>query len=390
MVMAKKQGIDHKVLFSCILMFSIGFEMGGFQAVLREMSAYFFLGKISRGLLVSSQYAGIIIMPAIFGRVADRFGKKRVLSVFMVLFSLGTLTVGTSFWFPLTIFSFFLIGAGYGVAESVCTALLSDQYGLQADRYMNLSQAFLCIGAVVAPIFASLMHPHWRLVFIVSSAICLISLVMLFFESGFVVVLSSPTSKFLDFSLFRSKIFVLLFFSMLLYVGLENGFGYFTESFFFESYSSSLGAYTISLYWAFMALSRLLSSLSSRNLYQQLCFRFFLIGLIFIALYSSKSPLFYIVLCAAIGFCYGPIWANIMSISAGRYPGKTASVIGLISSSSGLGGSLYPVCMSVVITYTTKGNGFIFLAVSSLFAFILIYLASVFTRFERKMDAPVR
>ncbi len=363
-----------------MVMLSIGFEMGGFQAVVRQMSSYFSLGKISMGLLVSTQYLSIIVMPAVFGKIADKIGKKRILMIFMCLFCLGTFLVGSSRWLLLTLIGFFLVGSGYGVAESVCTALLSDQYGKDADRYMNLSQAFLCIGAVIAPLFASRLLPAWRWVFFVSGGICIISVFMLMFESGFRVVLSHSSAKIVDLSLVKSKLFVMYFVIMIIYVGLENGFGYFTESIFHESYSSSLGTYAISLYWASMAISRILSSLSSKNLYRQLLFRFALIALVFLALYLSESQYLFLFLCGAVGFSYGPIWSYIMSLAAGLYPEKTASVIGLISSGCGIGGALFPILMGAIVKYTPLGSGFLFLAGSSLIAGLFMFAASRVSR----------
>ncbi|NCC13416.1 MAG: MFS transporter, partial [Spirochaetia bacterium] len=146
--MNKKKYLDRKILFSCLLHFSIGFEMGGFQVVLRTMAEFFSLERIDSGFLVSAQYVGIILMPALIGRIADRVGKKRTLVVFMLVFSIGAFMVGVSSWLGITVLGLLFIGSGYGVAESVSTALLGDHYKENADRYINLSQAFLCIGAV--------------------------------------------------------------------------------------------------------------------------------------------------------------------------------------------------------------------------------------------------
>ncbi len=385
----KKHRIDNTVVLSCILMVSIGFEMGGFQATLREISEYFSIGKISMGLLVSSQYLSIIVMPAVFGRIADRVGKKRVLLVFMGLFCLGTFLVGSSHWFPLTLISFFLIGAGYGVAESVCTALLSDKFGQSAHRYINLSQAFLCIGAVIAPLFASTLFLTWRCVFFTSGVICLIALVLLIFESGLRGGISS-SSKLIDISLFKSKLLILLFCSMIIYVGLENGFGYFAESIFYESYSSLLGSYAISLYWVFMAISRILSSFSSKNLYTHLLYRFISISMVFFALYFSKHPYFSLFLCAAVGFCYGPIWSYIMSLAASMYPEKTASIIGMISSGCGIGGALFPILMGVIARNLPISSGFLFLSASSGIACLFVYIASSLAKTSNSMHAEKR
>lgn len=371
----KTKIVDTKVVLSSILMLAIGFEMGGFQAVLREMGTHFSLGKVAMGILVSSQYVSIIIMPAIFGRIADRVGKKRVLLVFMSLFCIGCLFAGLSDYLWLTLFSFFLIGAGYGVAESVCTALLSDQYGENADRYMNFSQSFLCIGAILAPIFATLFLPAWRWVFLASAGICLVSFVLLALETSFILVPHLSSDSILDFSLFKKRLFVLLFISMILYVGLENGFGYFTESFFYDTHASSLGPLAIAVYWAFMALSRILSSMSGKEIYRQLLFRFIVIGGVMVGFLFSRHPYLSLALCAAIGFSYGPIWSYIMSSAAALYPDRSASTIGMISSGCGVGGALFPLVMGGFLNYGPAGSGFVFLAGSALLAAVCIIVA---------------
>lgn len=366
--MSKKKDFDRKILFSCLLHFSIGFETGGFQAVLRTMAEFFSLEKIGIGFLASAQYVGIILMPALIGRIADRVGKKRMLVVFIPVFSIGTLLVGVSSWLGITVLGLLFIGSGYGVAESVSTALLGDHYKENADRYINISQAFLCIGAVTAPLVSSLQGFHWRWIFFISSVVCLISLVLLLLETGFAKVVNTSDALLFDRSLIQSTPFRLFFITMLLYVGMENGFGYVVEAYFFNSFRSSWGAYAVSLYWSAMALSRLLSSTVSSNLYVQLKRRFIAIILVFVALALSKSLAVSLVLCILVGFSYGPIWSFIMALAVSSYPEKSASVTGLISSGCGLGGVLFPMLMQMV----PLGKGFVLLSVSALAAAVSI------------------
>lgn len=340
--------------------------------MIRTMAGYFALGKMDIGFLVAAQYVGIILMPALFGGIADRVGKKRILICFMLIFSIGTLLVALSSWLALTVVGFFFIGSGYGVAESVCTAMLGDYYREDADRSINLSQAFLCIGAIIAPLVSSLPGFNWRWVFLASSAVCFTSLVLLLFESGFPEVKHFSGTILLDGSLIQTTPFILFFITMLLYVGLENGFGYVAETYFFESFQSSWGVYALSLYWSAMALSRLLSSAVSSDLYMQLKRRFIAIALVFVFLALSRSPLISLVLCTLVGFCYGPIWSFIMALAVRNYPEKSASVTGLISSGCGLGGVLFPILMQAV----PQGVGFVLLAASAFAASVCIVFAA--------------
>ena len=75
----------------CALMFFVGFEMGGFQFALRGISAEFSIDSIGSGLLVAAQYASVILMPLLFGNLADRIGKRIVILSFSVVLLLGCL-----------------------------------------------------------------------------------------------------------------------------------------------------------------------------------------------------------------------------------------------------------------------------------------------------------
>lgn len=65
-----------------------------------------------------------------------------------------------------------------------------------------------------------------------------------------------------------------------------------------------------------------------------------------------------------------------MSAAASLYPGKSATVIGMISSGCGVGGAIFPVVMGAIVKYTPLGSGFLFLALSSMIAWVLILFAS--------------
>jgi nitrate/nitrite transporter NarK len=65
-----------------------------------------------------------------------------------------------------------------------------------------------------------------------------------------------------------------------------------------------------------------------------------------------------------------------MSLAAGMYPEKTASVIGLISSGCGIGGVLYPILMGALVKFTPLVSGFLFLSISSMLACLFIWIAS--------------
>ena len=74
--------MEHKrrsFYIACMILFFLGFEAGGFQISLLQMTGEFGISGVKGGLLVSAQQAVVIIMPFLAGIVADRIGKIRVL-----------------------------------------------------------------------------------------------------------------------------------------------------------------------------------------------------------------------------------------------------------------------------------------------------------------------
>ena len=148
-------------------MFSLGFEIGGFQATLREMASFFFTFQAFMGLSCFYSIYWNHYHECDVWKYSGSYWKKRILLKFISLFIVGTTIVGISSSLTATVIGIFLIGCGYGVSESVSTALLSDHYTSTAHQYINLSQAFLCLGAVLAPLLSAIFFStHMILTFL--------------------------------------------------------------------------------------------------------------------------------------------------------------------------------------------------------------------------------
>ena len=319
------------------LMFFVGFEMGGFQLALRGISGEFAIGAVGGGLLVAAQYVSIIFMPLVFGRLSDRAGKRRVLLVFLLVFCGGCVLAARSSSVLLFAAGVFCIGAGYSVCESTGSAALADASPENGARWVNLSQGALSLGAVFSPILLQLgtgaFGWSWRAVFWICSLGALVSLIPLLltrFPAQADSAVQQPEKPARAF--FTDPSFALFFCAILLYVGLENGFGYFTESLFaLRLNAASLGAYAISAYWATMALSRLVFGVLPVKPERALVFCLFGAAALFAALALFRSPVPALAAAALIGFSFGPVWANLMNLAARRHPGNSGGAMGLMS-----------------------------------------------------------
>ena len=374
----------------CALMFFVGFEMGGFQFALRGISAEFSIDSIGSGLLVAAQYASVILMPLLFGNLADRIGKRIVILSFSVVLLLGCLLASLAGGVFVFAAGVFLIGAGYSVCETAGSAALADASPEDGARFVNLSQGALSLGAVVSPIltqlFAKALGSGWRLMFLLCMAGTLVSALFLFFlpisATQRTIVETSTVSPAVY---FKDLPFMLFFASILLYVGLENGFGYFTESLFtLELGAISLGAYAISAYWASMALSRLLFGLLPIKPERALVVCLGVSGALFLALWLLKLPVPALIVCALIGFAFGPVWSSLMNLAAARCPGSSGGAMGLMSAGCGLGGALFPALMGVISARLNLRAAFLLLAIAAAIAALLSLLAARRTKIEPK------
>ena len=375
----------------CALMFFVGFEMGGFQFALRGISAEFSIDSIGSGLLVAAQYSSVILMPLLFGRLADRVGKRIVILSFSVVLLLGCLLsslAGGVFVFAAGVF---LIGAGYSVCETAGSAALSDASPEDGARFVNLSQGALSLGAVISPIltqyFTGLLGTSWRLMFLLCMAGTFVSALFLFFlpisAEKQLAAVGKPSVSPANY--FKDLPFVLFFASILLYVGLENGFGYFSESLFtLELGAISLGAYAISAYWASMALSRLLFGLLPIKPERALVVCLGVSGALFLALWLLKLPVPALIVCALIGFAFGPVWSSLMNLAAARCPGSSGGAMGLMSAGCGLGGALFPALIGVISARLNLRAAFLLLAIAAAIAALLSLLAARRTKIEPK------
>ena len=171
---------------------------------------------------------------------------------------------------------------------------------------------------------------------------------------------------------FASRAFRLLFFSILLYVGLENGISYFAESLFSVRLSAGdLAAAAISAYWIGMTVSRMLFSAVLRNPKKTLIGCFLASAAFLLALAVSKKPTVSLVCCFAAGFSYGPIWSTLVAQATGLFPEASAGAAGVMSAGCGIGGMIFPVLMGTVCDIFSISMSFFFLAFLALGGFFL-------------------
>ncbi len=336
----------------CALLFFYGFYLGTLQLVIRDISLHFGMEISGIGVLVAVPHITSLLLPPLMGTAADRFGKKPVLLCFAGILFLGCLLCGSCGGVGVYVVGALLIGGGCSVCETVGSAALCDLSEENAQRYINLSQCLLSAGAVLGPILISLLLPYlpfgWRTPYFLCAGAFLLMLPLLATTAFAPAREKRPAAKSRPARLLASPLLLCAMLSMAFYLSLENGVGYFTESFFATSLQrEGLSPYAISLYWIGMTVSRLVLGLWKQTPHRVLRLCFGASALLFVLLLICRQAAVCLVLCFFIGFAFGPIWGTLAALGATAFPEHSAKATGLISAFGSVGSTLAPVFMGI-------------------------------------------
>lgn len=370
----------------CLMVFLLGFEASGFQLLFRMIGESINLDGLQRGVLVSAQYAAIIIMPLAIGSIADRFVMNRIIAIFGFVFSFGCILVSTTSNFYVLTTGFFIIGCGYSVTESLSVTMFTQLYREKASKYINISQGAFCLGAVMSPLLLSNLlkiegfsWPKFFLLtgicFLIPSTTILVSRMSKFNPKGINlhVIKNGRTSL--------NMMMTTMMMAMMLYASTEVGISYYLESLSNELFGTTVvSARLLSIFWLAMIPSRLLSGVLHKFRAQMLSLSFFASSLTLIVLVFSKKLLWLTLAVAISGFALGPIWPNLMSLTTedSRKPSQTA---GIMSTGSGIGAVMMPVILSYVTSSFSIFHAF---SIILLFSIIGGILSSVGVNMHRQ------
>ena len=149
--------------------------------VLKSMSDSLNLSKLESSLMVSGFLIGALIGSFLFGYLADRYGRKKVFIVTLLLYSLGTFLTGFAWDFYSAFILRVVAGAGIG-GEFAAIHSAIDEF--VPARHRGKVDGFVVASWNVGSILASLvalalfksLDPHigWRVAFLLGGVIALL------------------------------------------------------------------------------------------------------------------------------------------------------------------------------------------------------------------------
>jgi fucose permease len=323
--------------------------------LLPAITASFALSMAESGLIFTANFAGFVAFILVGGLLADRWGKQRVLAVALAGFTLAVLAMPlTSSFVAVCAVSFFIGGFG-GILESQIGALITALNPERPSYYLNLSQVFFGMGAVVGPVAAGVLLQQgggWRLCYMALGSLTLLI-------TGLFVAIRAPqlvTTDRMHWSAFTALVgdrqFQLICVCMLLYTGAEVGSWGWMSTFLTRSAGFSIveSSVAVGVFWTAMTIGRLLCGW----LTLRYPLRSIVIGLAcasaaitLIAGFSSAKLAIW-VLIAALGLAFSSQWPLIAAYGSERYTASSGIVFALLVGSGGLGTTVVPYLMGVI------------------------------------------
>ena len=323
-----------------------GFEAGGYQACMISISKDFGLTDVLIGMIASAQLIAVLIGPIAFGTLADRKGKKSVLIGFLTV-RLGACALlfiaSNSRWFAVGIF---IVGLSISIIQSVSIAGLSDAYPLTGKKKIGILTCMYSLGAVTAPVICGKMLEagvSWRMMFMavgIMSIMIIILLSLTDLTKRETVPVTLENGDIHINGLCKPSIIAILCIIMFVYVGVENGFAFFINSFIQDDIGSTKSYLALSMFWLAMIPSRIICGYASRRKGMILLISACAVTAMLLLISFAHNGMTAIFICFALGFFSGAVYPNVLNFAADYSGNNTATATGLITASTGLGGAL--------------------------------------------------
>jgi fucose permease len=320
------------------------------------------------------------------GLVTERLGRRRVLTLAAALIAVGLIGLGVAPSWATFLVAALPGGLGAGIIDGGGNGLFLDLYPSARGRALNLLHLFFSIGALTAPVTVGLLVENgleWQSI-LIATGLAAIPVSVLF---GIVRMpggrrAGTEASEPPDGSTSRVRParlaapLLLLGFAIACYVASEVGVSSWLVRY-LEPAPLSVATLTLTLYWAGIAVGRLISSLLADRFdhrrFTLACaasLAVVLVGAILIPSLPVSIGLF-----ALAGVASGPIFPMIIAIGGERYRDRSTAVSGFLGGTGVVGSIVYPAIMgflSVTVGLTVAMLGNAVLALACAIALVLV------------------
>lgn len=361
-----------------------GFTVFSISAViiaicLPEISKTFSTNLSEGGGLETARNLLVFIVVLGAGMLAQRWGKKRFLSLGQYIIATGLLLVSVSQSYAMIIIAIMLVGVGGGFSEALLSPLVVDIHKHKSGKFLNISHAFYPVGIVgAALLFGELLTLgySWRFIFQIAAVGALLVAIL------FTVMRFPPAEK--DDSSYP-KLFASILslggfwlFAIALFLGgsIESALTFWSRSY-VEAYLSDVpraGTFAVVVFATAMVVGRFLTAyLSNKISLNSIMIYSVILGIVVSALIPLASSLFWFYsLLALAGLATACLWPTLMAEAGNCLRVNTTILFVLLSCVGIIGFGFAPWIMGIIGDNAGLKSGFA--VIPLLFAGLLVVL----------------
>jgi len=299
------------------------------------------------------------------GILQDKFGKKRMLNIGMLLTGLGMIIPFIHYSFPLMLTAFIVLGIGNTIVQVSANPLLHDVAPREKySSYMSLSQFLKAIVSLLGPAIAALMSTmfgNWKLVFAVYAFTSVIAIIWLYLTQIEETKSSYGAATFKScFSLLKDKFILAMALGIFMLVGSDVGMNSNIANFLQNQFGLTLerASLGISLYFTALMIGRF----SGAVILNWISARWFLLFTAILALISligmllAPSILVVQIAIFMVGLGSANLFPLIFSIAIEKMPDRANEISGLLIMAVSGGAFLPPVMGMVSVNVGVKAS----------------------------------
>lgn len=341
-----------------IILALFAMNLTAISPLLPSISKYFSLGMAEAGALFTAEFAGFLIFIFIGGFLADKFGKKLIVGIGLFGMGIFSFLLTTTSSFTVAVFLMVFIGGFGGVIESMATAMVSDMNDVNRSFYVNLSQVFFGVGAIIGPMGAGLIVAYgidWKVFYlIIATLLLVVAFIFAFYKMP--VMPKSTSITLLDMGrALKNKRLIAICLCMVFYTGSEvGGWGWLSTLLKDDmSFSMVKASAAVAVFWIAMTAGRLLCG--------QLTLRFKLRPMIialaiassvvtFLSIFSGSEALVWLII-VAMGLTYSSQFPFLVDYGNEKSSATSGITIAILIGSGSIGSMLVPYFMGLVGEY---------------------------------------
>jgi len=352
--------------------------------LLPAIAGSFALTMAESGVIFTANFIGFVTFILVGGILADRWGKQRVLAVALGGFAAALLAMPLALSFAVACAITLFIGGFGGILESQLGALIAALNPERPSYYLNLSQVFFGVGALVGPVAAGLLLSagvDWRVCYGILGVLTL-ALAGMFVSIRLPLLSATDRIRWSAFAaLMRDRRFLLICLCVLLYTGAEVGSWGWMSTFLTRSAGFSIveSSAAVGVFWAAMTVGRFLCGRLTlrydlRTIIMTLAGVAVLVTLVS-GLVVAKLAVWAVIV--GLGLVYSSQWPLIVAYGSERYTASSGTVFALLVGSGGVGTTVVPYLMGVIGEQTSIRAAMISPAI------LFVAIVAIFWRIER-------